>query len=103
MRIKKKFFYNLRYNVIKIFHKSQPLTIIVTPISHNPHIKEQHLRMAHRFLSEICIELHTSDQVKETGWSLFKEAFETGAIRGYPIESMVCACVYAAARIKKLL
>lgn len=64
--------------------------------------KDRNLSRANQELERLCSQLDVPRSVKETGGQLYKKAFEAGVIRGYPIESMVAACVYAAARIRRV-
>ncbi len=64
--------------------------------------KDRNLNKANQELERLCSQLDVPRHVKETAGQLYKKAFEAGVIRGYPIESMVSACVYAAARIRRV-
>lgn len=64
--------------------------------------KDRNLSRASQELERLCSQLDVPRSVKETGGQLYKKAFEAGVIRGYPIESMIAASVYAGARIRRV-
>ncbi|MHA1984731.1 MAG: transcription initiation factor IIB [Candidatus Hodarchaeales archaeon] len=57
---------------------------------------------AHHELERLASQLDVPKSVKETSAQLYIKGFEQRVIRGYPIESMVAACLYAAARIRRV-
>ena len=64
--------------------------------------KDRNLSRANQELERLASQLDIPRHVKETAAQLYKKGFDKGVIRGYPIESMVAACVYAAARIRRV-
>ncbi len=68
----------------------------------NQYSKDRNLKKANQELERLCSQLEVSRNVKETAGLLYKKSFEAGAVRGYPIDSMIAASVYAAARIRRV-
>lgn len=68
----------------------------------NQNPKERNLYNANIELDRICSQLQVPRNVKETAGQIYKKSFTTGAIRGYPINSMIAASVYAAARVRRI-
>ena len=64
--------------------------------------KDRNLNKANQELERLCSQLDIPRNVKETAGRLYKKAYEANIIRGYSIESMISACVYAAARIRRV-
>jgi len=64
--------------------------------------KDRNLSRAYQELERLSSQLDIPRAVKETGAALYKKALEAGVIRGYPIESMVAASIYAGARIRRV-
>ena len=64
--------------------------------------KGGNLNKAHHELERLCSQLEVPRNVKETAGQLYKKSFEAGMLKGYPIDSMVAASVYAAARIRRV-
>ncbi|MHA2364391.1 MAG: transcription initiation factor IIB [Candidatus Hodarchaeales archaeon] len=64
--------------------------------------KDRNLQRATQELDRLSSQLDIPRSVKETAGQLYKKAFQAGVIRGYPIESMIAACVYAGARIRRV-
>lgn len=60
------------------------------------------LNNANRELDRICSQLEVPKTVKETAGQLYKKSFKAGMIKGYPIDSMIAASVYASARIRRV-
>lgn len=63
---------------------------------------DRNLNKANRELDRICSQLEVPKTVKETAGQLYKKSFQAGMIRGYPIDSMIAASVYASARIRRV-
>ena len=64
--------------------------------------KDRNLSRANQELDRLSSQLDIPRSVKETAGQLYKKALMAGVIRGYPIESMIAACVYAGARIRRV-
>ena len=64
--------------------------------------KDRNLSKASQELERLCSQLDIPRHVKETAGQLYKKSFEAGVIRGYPIESMIAASVYAGARVRRV-
>ncbi|MHA1984721.1 MAG: transcription initiation factor IIB, partial [Candidatus Hodarchaeales archaeon] len=64
--------------------------------------REKNLSRAYHELERLASQLDVPKSVKETSGQLYKKGFEKRVIRGYPIESMVAACLYAGARIRRV-
>ena len=64
--------------------------------------KDWNLKKANQELERLCSQLDVPRSVKETAGKIYKKSFEAGVIRGYPIDSMVAASVYAAARVRRV-
>ena len=64
--------------------------------------KDRNLNKANRELDLLCSKLDMHINLKIKAGELYKKSFESGVIRGYPIEHMVAASVYAAARIRRV-
>ena len=62
--------------------------------------KDKNLNKANRELDRLCSQLDVPRIVKETAGRLYKKSLEAGMIKGYPIDPMVAASVYAAARVR---
>ena len=68
----------------------------------NQDSKDRNLKKANQELERLCSQLDVPRSVKETAGKIYKKSFEAGVIRGYPIDSMVAASVYAAARVRRV-
>jgi transcription initiation factor TFIIB len=64
--------------------------------------KDRNLSRAYHELERLASQLDVPKSVKETSAQLYKKGFVKRVIRGYSIESMVAACLYAAARIRRV-
>lgn len=64
--------------------------------------KDRNLLKANRELDRLCSQLEMPRTVKETAGQIYKKSFEAGMLKGYPIDSMVAAAVYAAARVRRV-
>ena len=64
--------------------------------------KDRNLNIANIELNRLCSQLQVPKNVKETAGQLYKRSFTTGALRGFPINSMIAASVYAAARVRRI-
>jgi len=64
--------------------------------------KDRNLAKANRELDRLSSQLDLPRSVKETAGDLYIKSLKTGKIRGFSIDSMVAACVYAAARIRRV-
>ncbi len=64
--------------------------------------KDRNLNKANHELDRLCSQLEMPRTVKETAGRIYKRSFEAGMIKGYPIDSMVAASVYAAARVRRV-
>ena len=64
--------------------------------------KNKNLNKANYELERLCSQLDVPRNVKETAGRLYKKSFESGMIKGYPIDSMIAASVYAAARVRRV-
>ncbi len=64
--------------------------------------KDRNLNKANRELDRICSQLEVPKIVKETAGQLYKKSFQAGMIKGYPIDSMIAASVYASARVRRV-
>lgn len=53
-------------------------------------------------LDRLCSQLEIPKKVKETAGQIYKKSFKAGILKGYPIDSMVAASVYAAARVRRV-
>lgn len=63
---------------------------------------DRNLNKANYELDRLCSQLEMPRLVKETAGQIYKKSFKAGMIRGYPIDAMVAASVYAAARVRRV-
>lgn len=63
---------------------------------------DRNLNNANRELDRICSQLEVPRTVKETAGQLYKKSFQAGMLKGYPIDSMIAASVYASARVRRV-
>ena len=64
--------------------------------------KDRNLNIANIELNRLCSQLQVPRNVKETAGQLYKKSLTTGALRGFPINSMIAASVYSAARVRRI-
>lgn len=64
--------------------------------------KDRNLNKANQELERISSQLDIPRSVKITAGELYKKSFNAGVIKGYPINDMVAAAVYAAARVRRI-
>ena len=64
--------------------------------------KDRNLKSANIELDRLCSQLQVPGNVKETAGQIYKKSFTTGALKGFPINSMIAASVYAAARVRRI-
>ncbi|MHA2366469.1 MAG: transcription initiation factor IIB [Candidatus Hodarchaeales archaeon] len=64
--------------------------------------KSRNLQQANHELNRLSSQLDIPRSVKETAGLIYKNALQAGVIRGYPIDTMIAACVYAGARIRRV-